>query len=203
VLPTRAPELISPEPSPRTLSAEHLAQIENAIKVCRFDLCRKFGETAPYRLLSAEEIKALSLNPPLSLDDLLAPPFLWSQERAQMIGEELVLCIGQYLTKHRLQRGEPGNPAPLPRPLPVHVDKALTMPSRLNDRNDPPLAPSSPASSSPLIREEGSRVAPFSNPTQPATLPLAAMKKRRSEALNASCGVGAFLSLLSLQSDLP
>jgi hypothetical protein len=184
---TRAAQVVSPEQQKmETVTVAHSAQIEKALKVTRFDLCQQLGETVPYRLVSSEELKTLSLHTPPTLRDLLDPPFLWSEKRAQMIGEPLVRCINEYLTTHRLQRREQSVPVPLP-PLPL----SRTLHSPPKDLLPPPRPSCPPLALEGSFQEEG-RILPQRSIPQPSpALPSAVtMKRRRSEAVNASCGVG-------------
>jgi superfamily II DNA helicase RecQ len=188
--PAKSQEAIEQKPSAAVSHSHSSAELEMALRVARFDLCQRVGETAPYKLLSSEEIKSLSLLRPLSLGELRSQ-FGWNEQKVRMVGEEVLSCI----RKHSAAKSS-DDPRCIPPP---------PSPSHKIPLEDPPVARPSPTPTPlpcPLaLPSDGATPGGFfGDRDQPHRIlePLVAggsMKRRRTEALNATCGVGKAFSL--------
>jgi hypothetical protein len=186
-------------------------ELEKALRVTRFDLCQRVGETAPYRILSSEEIKTLSIARPLSVEELRVQ-FRWPEQKLRMIAEEILRCIREHsganiasdpqpssvvpwpdLPSHRVSPSQEISPKCLPQATSL-VSSCGVAPVRYFEEDE-----RQPPSHRNVVAQEEESLA---LPEPSAVAKVAAMgsiKRRRTEALNATCGVGkATHSLLCL-----
>lgn len=170
----------------RTISQVDTDRLDKVLRTLRLDMCRELGEMAPYKLLTSDEIKSLSSLRPTSLSELRSH-FQWSEERLSLIGESIVSCIladskahnivnSSILSTQKILINERRSEVPEKRPI-----EEISL-------ETPPLQ----TTADPVVEKTSLPEKAFSLPT------TAIMKRRRSEAVNASCGVGKSIFLIKL-----